>query len=235
MTSMIDFVIATGIFFVSVAVVISFVLGYYSNFLGVLQDSELRSSAIATSNILFGGKGVPENWETTNVTPTRIGLMNDLFRMPVVLSTTNSSGFNNATLNFTVNFDPSCLNRTRENTIRIYNETNHEHMYTLYNRSFCAGGTYLRSSDISVNVTVPALTSKIFFVYFSPEADINATGNFVVPFPVNATDYTATVYPSENFQMVSPSKMRAARNLSYSQVVEILGGDVAFELEVDEE
>lgn len=235
MTSMIDFVIATGIFFVSVAIVISFVLGYYSNFLGVLQDSELRSAAIATNSILFGGKGVPENWETTNATPSSIGLMNDLFRKPVVLTTTNASSFGNATLNFTVTFDPTCLNTTRESTIRIYNETNHEHAYGLYNRSYCAGNEFLRSSDIAVNVTIPALTSKIFFVYYSPESGINGTNTLAVPFPANQTNYSAVVYPSDELKMISPSKMRALRNLSYPQVAEVLGGDVAFELEVDEQ
>jgi hypothetical protein len=235
MTSMIDFVIATGIFFVSVAVVISFVLGYYSNFLGTLQESELRSSAIATNNLLFGGKGVPENWETTNTTPSSIGLMNDLFRTPVVLTTTNASNFNNATLNFTVTFDPSCANRTREGTIRVYNETNHEHAYGLYNKTYCAGNEFLRSSDVAVNVTIPALTSKIFFVYSSPETNVNGTNQLSVPFPANQTNYSAVVYPPENLKMVSPAKMRALRNLSYAQVAEILGGGVAFELEVDEQ
>lgn len=233
MSSLVDFVIATGIFFVSVALVISFVLSYYSNFLGVLQDSELRSAAINANNVLFGGKGLPENWESTNTTPSRIGLMTDLFRMPVVITTKNNTDFNKAILNFSVTFDPSCMNRTQEKTIRIYNETNYEHQYTLYNKSFCAGGTYLRSADLSVNVTIPALTSKRFFIYFSPESNINVTNSTTIWWPVNATNYTTIVYPPENLKMVSPSKLRALRNLTYSQVAEILGGDVSFELEVD--
>jgi hypothetical protein len=230
---MVDFVIATGVFFVSTALVISLVLTYYSNFLGVLQESELRSAAMSTNNILFGGKGLPENWEATNRTPSRIGLMNDLFRMPVVLKVNNASDFNGAALNFSVTFDPSCLNRTRETTIRVYNETNNEHRYTLYNRSFCLGDVYLRSADFAVSVDLPAATPKTFFIYFSPEGGVNSTNTTTVSFPANQTNYSATVYPPENFRMVSPSKVRALRNLTYSQVAEVLGGDVSFELEVD--
>lgn len=233
MSSLIDLVVATGMFFVFVALIISFVLAYYSNFLGVLQDSELRTTGANVQNIFFGGKGVPQDWETRNTTPARIGLINDLFRKAVVLTTTNTTDLNNVTLNLTVNFDAPCQNTTRENTIRIYNETNGEHPYTLYNKSFCVANTFLRSADVAINVTIPALTSKTFFVYFSPESGINLTNYGTVAFPANVTNYTAIVYPAEKLSMVSPSKLRALRNLTYTQVAETLGSNTRFEVEVD--
>lgn len=233
MTSLIDVSIATGLFFVFVALVISFVLSYYTSFLGVLQDSELRTSAANVHNIFFGGKGVPADWETRTATPARIGLLNDLFRLPVVLSTTNSSNFNNVTLNFSVSFDPSCLNTTRESTIRIFNESNVEHPYTLYNKTYCISSTFLQSADLAVNVTLPALRSKIFFVYFSPESGINSSNYGTIPFPQNATNYTATKYPAETLRMLSPSKLVALKNLTYSQILETLGGNTRFRIEVE--
>lgn len=234
MSSMIDFVIATGIFFVSVALVISFVLSYYSNFLGVLQESELRSSAMTAYSVFFSGKGVPENWETSNRAPLKIGLVNDLFRIPVILSTTNETNLNNATLNFTINFDSSCLNKTRESTIKIYNETNSNYPFTIYNRSFCQPNDFLKSADFAVNVTLPALRAKTFYVYFSPEPNINSTSStYTIAFPQNASNYTAIVYPADKMKMISPSKVRALRNLSYSEIVDTLGGSTTFELEVD--
>lgn len=232
MSSLIDLVVATGLFFVAIVAILSLVLAFYSNFLSVLQDSELRTSTINANNIFFGGKGVPEDWETRNTTPARIGLVNDLFKMPFVISTRNGTALSNATLNFTANFDPGCLNRTRESTIRIFNESNHEHAYTLYNKTFCVANNFLRSADIAINVSVPALTGKTFFVYFSPESGVNGT-SYTIAFPNNVTNYTAIGYPVETLRAVSPSKLRALRNLSYGQVAETLGSSTRFQLEVD--
>jgi len=235
MTSLIDVVIATGIFFVSIALTMSFVLSYYSNFQSVLEDSDLRTSAANVNNIFFGGKGVPEDWETRDTTPSRIGLVNDLFRMPVILATTNATDLNNVTLNFTANFDQGCLNRTRENTIRIYNGTNSEFPFTLFNRSFCPGNAFLRSADISINMTMPALSARPMFIYFSPESGINGSNSTygVIPFPRNVSNYTATIYPIETLKTISPSKLRALRNLTYSQIALTLGSNTRFQLEVD--
>ena len=240
MASLIDLVISIGLFFVFVALIMSFVLTYYSNFLGVLQDSELRTSAANVNNIFYGGKGVPEDWETRNSTPARIGLLNDMYKVPLLITVTNSTPLTNSTINFTLSLDPSCLNRTRESTIRIYNETNHEHPYTLYNKTFCVAGTFLKTADVAMNVTLPAQMPRTFHVYFSPETGINSTSYGTIAFTImtnrttqNVTNYTVAQYPTETVKMISPSKLRALRNLTYSQIAQSLGGGIRFELEVD--
>lgn len=240
MSSLIDLVISIGLFFVFVAVVLSFVLTYYSNFLGVLHDSELRTAAANVNNVFYGGRGVPEDWETRNTTPARIGLINDMYKMPLLIMTRNSTPVTNSTINFTLSFDPGCLNRTRESTIRIYNETNHEHPYTLYNKTFCVSNTFLKAADVAMNVTLPAWTPRTFHVYFSPETGINSTNYGTVGFTImtnlttaNVTNYTVIQYPTEKVKIISPSKVRALRNLTYAQIAQSLGGGIRFELEVD--
>lgn len=239
MSSLVDLAIATGLFFVFVALILSFVLNYYSNFQGILQDSELRTSAANLNNVFFGGKGVPTDWETRSATPARIGLLNDLYRLPVILTTTNGSDFNNATVNFTLTFDPNCLNTTREKTIRIFNETDVEHQYTLYNRTFCVANTFLKSADFALNVTLPGARPKVFFVYFSPESGVNATVYGTYGFPIypggisNVSNYTVIKYPTETLSQVSPSKLNALRNLTISQVLDTIGSNTNFRLEVD--
>lgn len=233
MSSLIDLVIATGMFFVFVALVMGFVLTYYSNFLSVLQDSELRTSTASVQNIFFGGKGVPSNWETLGTVPARIGLMNDLYKLPLVITTRNSTPMSNVTVNFTVGFDPYCLNTTREATVRIYNASNQEHPYTLYNKTYCVANTFLKSADVAMNISIPALTSNVFLVYFSPEPGVNATAYGTVPFPSSAANYTVISYPTETLSMVSQSKLKALRNLTLSQIAQTLGSDTNFQLEVD--
>lgn len=236
MASLVDLTVATGLFFVFVVVILVAVIGHYTNFLGVLDNSELRMSAASVKNVLLGGKGVPADWETRGTTPLRLGLAGDLHRIPVVVTTGNETDMNNATMNFTVNFDPLCANTTRESTVRIFNQTNDEHPYTLYNKTWCTTNVFLKKADVSVNVTVPANVPKTLFVYFSPEANINLTNYGTVAFPIltNGTNYTAKAYPRETFRSLSPSKLRALRSLPFDQVVETLGTGTRFEVEVDE-
>jgi hypothetical protein len=239
MSSLVDLAVATGIFFVFIAMIMSLVLTYYTNFISVLEDSELRTSAANVDNVLFGGKGVPPDWETRSELPARIGLLNDLYRAPILLATKNSSNFNNVTVNFTFSFDPACANTTRENTIRVFNDTNVEHAYTLYNKTYCVTNEYLKSADFALNVNLEALKPTRLFIYYSPESGVNATSYGTVNFPTypnwfgNSSNYTVLKYPVENLKMVSISKMRALRNLTYSQIAQILGGSTDFVLEVD--
>jgi len=240
MSSLVDLVVATGIFFVFVALLISFVLTYYTNFIGVLEDGELRTSAANVNNVFFGGKGVPSDWETRPDPPVRIGLLNDLYRAPILLATRNSSNFNNATLNFSFSFDPSCTNTTRESTIRVFNDTNVEHPYTLYNKTYCVANQYLKSADFAINISLAALKPTRLYIYYSPEPGLNATPYGTIAFPTypnwfgNNSNYTVLKYPAETLKMVSVSKLRALKNLTYSQIAKTLGSSTEFLLEVDE-
>ncbi|MBI4894665.1 MAG: hypothetical protein HY833_02940 [Candidatus Aenigmarchaeota archaeon] len=239
MSSLVDLVIATGLFFVFTALILTFVLTYYTNFVSVLEDSELRTSAANVNNVFFGGEGVPSDWELRSGAPVRIGLMTDLNRAPIIVATKNSSDFNNFTVNFTVSFDPSCLNTTRENTIRVFNDTNAEHPYTLYNKTYCVSGDYLKSADFAMNVSLVALRPTRFSVYYSSEPGVNATSYGTIPYPrytnwtSNMTNFTVVKYPVEGLKMVSMTKVRALRNLTYSQVAQTLGSNTRFQLEVD--
>jgi hypothetical protein len=224
MSSLIDLVIATGLFFVFTALILTFVLTYYTNFVSILEDSELRTSAANVNNVFFGGEGVPADWELRSDAPVRIGLMTDLNRAPMIVATKNSSNFNNFTINFTMSFDPSCTNTTRENTIRIFNDTNVEHPYTLYNKTYCVANDYLKSADLAMNVSLVAL---------------RPTNYGGIPYPTytnwtsNMTNFTVVKYPIEALKMVSVTKVRALRNLTYSQVAQTLGSNTRFQLEVD--
>lgn len=235
MSSLVDVSIATGLFIVVTVAVVTFTLSFHANFQSALEDSELRSSAANVKNVLLSGKGEPEDWETRSGTPARVGLMDDLFRKPVLVSVDNGTDHSDFTFNFTVEFDPGCANTTRESTVRVYNETNVEHPFSLYNQSYCAGNEFIQSADFTLNATVPASDPKILFVYFSHDESVSDPGYAAVQFPSfpNGTNHTVLVYPTDELDMVSPTKLDALRNLSYSQVASTLGGDTVFRLEVE--
>lgn len=239
MSSLVDLVVATGLFFVFTAFIMTSVLSYYTNFLSVLEDSELRTSAANVNSVFFGGEGVPSDWELRSGAPVRIGLMTELNRVPIIVATKNSTDFNNFTMNFTMNFDPSCSNTTRENTIRVFNDTNVEHPYTLYNKTYCVANDYLKSADFAMNISLSALRPTRFSVYYSSEYGINATNYGVISYPKytnwtsNMTNFTVVKYPVEALKMVSVTKVRALKNLTYSQVAQTLGSNTRFQVEVD--
>jgi hypothetical protein len=226
----IDFAVAVGTFIAFLSVLIIYLTSYMSSFIGLTSTSELRTVAYDYFNGLFTGKGVPTNWEQYTFAPVKIGLTADLYRIPLVVTETNGTLRNNITINVSVSFDSSCQNKTWNNTVRIYDINNYQLTGTLYNQSFCIS-QYLNSSDVVFNLTLNPSETKKFFIYFSPDKQIQPE-NYTIEFPVNASNYTAVAYPEERFDAISVSKMKALRNLIYADVARTLGLAYKFNVEV---
>ncbi len=226
----IDFAVAVGTFIAFLSVLIIYLTSYMSSFIGLTSTSELRTVAYDYFNGLFTGKGVPATWDQYSFAPVKVGLTSDLYRLPVVVTETNGTLRSNITINVSVSFDSSCQNKTWNNTVRIYDVNNYQLTVSLYNQSFCVD-KYLNSSDVVFNLTLSPSETKKFFIYFSPDKQIQPT-NYTIEFPVNASNYTAVVYPEERFDAVSVSKMKALRNLTYADVARTLGLIYKFNVEV---
>jgi hypothetical protein len=226
----VDFAVAVGTFFAFISVLIIYLTSYMSSYIGLTSTSELRTVAYDYFNGLFTGKGIPSNWEQYTFTPVKVGLTNDLYRIPIVVTETNGTFRNNITINVSVSFDPSCQNKTWNSSVRIYNESNYQFTSTLYNQSFCVS-QYLNSSDIAFNLSLGPREAKKFFIYYSPDQQI-ISSNYTIEFPVNATNYTAVVYPEEKFTAISVSKMKSLRNRTYYEVARTLGLIYQFNVEV---
>jgi len=225
----VDFAVAVGTFFAFISVIIIYLTSYMSSYIGLTSTSELRTVAYDYFNGLFTGKGIPSNWEQYTFTPVKIGLTTDLYRIPIVVTETNGTYRNNIAINVSISFDSSCQNRTWNNSIRIYNESNYQFTGTLYNQSFCIS-QYLNSSDVVFSLSLNPLDAKKFFIYYSPEQKI-VPSNYTIEFPSNA-NYTAVAYPEEKFTAISVSKMNALRNRTYDEVSRTLGQIYQFNVEV---
>jgi len=229
MTSYIDLAISFGIFVLFVVLVISQVSNYIKSYTGMATTNELRGIAVNIFNSLFSGKGLPSNWEEKNFTPVQIGLISDLYEIPLVVNETNGTNRVNISINATVNFDTLCENKSWEYTVVLYDENNNQVPLTLYNQSYC-NSHYLNHSDIVFNLTLNAYQSKTFFLYFSPDRTINAT-HFSLPYP-NETNYTVTIYPQVKLETISVEKLLALRRLIYNNVKQTLGVNYNFYLEI---
>jgi hypothetical protein len=231
MTSHVDLAVSVGLFLTFVAVLFVYMTSFLSSYYGLKTTSELRTLAYDIFNTMFGGKGVPSNWEIYNRVPVRVGLITDLHRIPVNITETGGSDRGNITVNVSISFDASCSNKSWNDSIRLYNSSYSKVEFQLYNQTFCSEN-FLQTADVVFNVSLNASQNKLFFVYFSPQRNITPVSYSVVF--TNTTDYTAQVYPEEKFNIVSVDKLKGLRNLNYDEVIRTLGIEYKFKVEVSE-
>jgi hypothetical protein len=231
MASHVDLAVAIGLFLTFIAVLFIYMTSFLSSFYGLKITSELRTLSYDIFNTMFGGKGVPSNWESYNRVPVRVGLVTDLYRIPVNINETNGTNRGTVTVNVSVSFDASCSNKAWNSTVRAYNSSYSAVDFQLYNQTFCSE-KFLQTADVVFNVSLDANQNKTFFVYFSPQKNITAV-SYSVAF-ANTTNYTAQTYPEEKFSIVSVDKLKTLRNLNYDELVRTLGTEYRFKVEVSE-
>lgn len=228
MSSQIDFAMAVGMFIVFMAVLILYLTGNMSSYTGLVSSSEMRTVARNIFNILFGGKGVPKNWNEMNITPAVTGLLTDLYRIPLMVGETSGIDKGNVTINATISFDFSCENKAWNSTVRVL-EGEVEIPSHLYNQTFCTSN-FLNSSDITFAANFSAYQKKFFFIYFSGEKSV-APLSYSLAFS-NPSDFYLKIFPEEKFSAVSASKILALRNYTYEELLRTLEPEYDFNLEV---
>lgn len=229
MASQVDFAIAAGLFLSFFAVLMFYLINFVTNYFNLNVISDLRTVAFSFYNSLFGSKGHPSNWESYTYTPVNIGLITDLYRVPVVIAETNGTARTDYPINVSMVFDSGCSNKTWYSTVRVYDENNAEVPCQLHNQVFCSS-YFVKQADVVFNLTIDANASKKFFVYFSSQKLIVPSG-YSFTFPT-ALNYTATIYPEEKFSIVSVDKVKVLRNLSYDEVVRTLGTGYKLYIEI---
>ena len=231
MASQIDFAIAVGLFFAFISGLIVFLANYLINYTNISTTSELRTVAFNLYTTLFTGGGIPKNWTEAVDTPLKVGLVTDIYRIPIVISENSSTARLNASLNLSVTFDISCDKKAWNNTVRIINASNFEIQIQLYNQSFCSQ-QFLRNADVVFNNSFSAGENKNFSIYFSADKNITVP-NYTIAFP-SFVNFTFIIYPEEKFTAVSAERLLALRKLNYSDVLNTLGKEYYFNLEISE-
>jgi len=232
MPSQIDFAIAVGLLFVFISFLFVYLTNYLINYASISSTSELRTVAYNMYTILFTGKGIPKNWTEVEDTPLKIGLVTDMYRIPIIVSensSTDRGNSGNVTLNLSLIFDGTCDKKAWNNTVRIINSTNYEMPIRLYNQSFCSQ-QFLKTADVVFNSTFNAGDNKNFSIYFSNDKNITAS-NYSIAFP-SFVNFTFTIYPREELTIVSAERLIAMRKLNYTDVLNTLNKEYYFSLEI---
>ena len=216
MSWQVDFVIATGIFLIFFSALISYLTSFRLSSVSHLSILEKEEKSFIIS-ALFSGKGVPANWEKEGKV-VKIGLQTELFRIPLIVKEENgTSRF--ATINISVEFHPSCINRAWYSTVRVY-ENGIEIPFQLYNQNFCSE-QYLKNSTLLFSSYFNAYEEKYFLIFFSDDRGI-LPSNYSLQ-PSETQNFSITFLPEQKLSSISVSKLEALRNLSYETVLQILG------------
>ncbi len=227
MSWQIDFAVATGIFLIFFSALISYLTSFRLSsisHLSILEKEELTNIIL---NSLFSGKGIPSNWEQEGKV-VKIGLQTELLRIPLIVKEENgTSRF--ATINISIEFDPNCLKRAWNNTVRVY-ENESEIPFQLYNQNFCLE-QYLKNSTLLFSSYFNAYEEKYFLIYFSDDKGV-LPSNYSLE-PCETQNFSISILPEQKFYSISVSKLEALRNLSYEIISQILG-DYDFYFEVSE-
>ncbi|MCS7106193.1 MAG: hypothetical protein NZ942_02675 [Candidatus Aenigmarchaeota archaeon] len=206
----VDFVVAVGIFVIVIGISLSFVLSYLVK---SSQFTQLENLKTISKNIFFYLKS---------------NLTTKLYKLPVRIVEISGDEKLDEIVNFTVIFDENCEKKAWLSSVRVY-EKDKETEFSIYNQTFCEEN-YLKKADIVLRTNFSAFQEKIFFVYFSGEKEIKEV-SYNIPFQT-ASGLKVEVFPLQELEMLSISKLKELRNISYDELVKILAHN--FYLEVSE-
>ena len=135
--SHIDFAIAVSLFLFFFAAIIVLTTNYFSRYSVLTKTSELKPVAESLFNVLLKRKGTPENWDLNySISPVKVGLVEDLYMIPIVVKETNGSDRINEPVTARITFDENCQNKSWNTTMRMYNESDIEINLEISNTTF---------------------------------------------------------------------------------------------------
>jgi len=183
----VGFAIAVSLFIFFFAAVIIFTTNYFSRYSGLTKTSELRPVAESLFNVLLKRKGIPEDWSSNySISPVKVGLMQDLYMVPIVVRETNGSARTTEPVTVRVTFDEKCQNKSWNTTVRLYDEDGNELNIEMSNTTSCTS-QFLNVSNITWDVNISANQVKNYYLYYSPDENVTD--------PV----YTALVYNTSSW------------------------------------
>jgi len=172
----VGFAIAVSLFIFFFAAVIMFTTNYFSRYSGLTKTSELKPVAESLFNVLLKRKGIPEGWDLNySISPVKVGLMEDLYMIPIIVKETNGSSRTNEPVTARITFDENCQNKSWNSTVRLYDEDDNELNIEISNTTFCTR-QFLNVSNITWDVNISANQIKNYYLYYSPDDDVTNPG-----------------------------------------------------------
>jgi hypothetical protein len=227
--SYVDFAIASGIFLIFLSVFLGHVVNYITSYWNEKEVFELKTVASTIFNTFFADEGLPKDWEKKGLVPVKVGLVGKLYMVVINITETSGNYRENLIINGSIEFDKNCERNILNNTVRLYNSSNSQIPFQLYNQTFCEGG-FLKKAEIVFKTSLEPSQSHFFFLYFSSEKNVEAS-NYSLDFSVNE-NYTFQTFPAQELKVISVDKLMALKNLSYEEVLQTIQKGYEFMVEI---
>jgi hypothetical protein len=171
--SYVPLAIGLGLFLIFLTITLLYSINYFTNIPASLKIEEFREKALSLLNQLFDSGGNPENWEETGQVPSQLGLILELYRIPITVRELGVSSRQNEPVILSLTFDDECQNKTWNNTIRIYDENFIASSYEFWDNVSCSQ-QYINQSYIVFNVNISQNENKKFWIYYSEDNGISS-------------------------------------------------------------
>jgi len=168
----IDFTIAVSVFLLFFVLVIYFTSNYFSTYSTISRTSELRLFSEDILISFFSDEGVPADWHENATLPVKIGLISNLYVIPLTVEEKDGYNRTNEPLTTHVILDEDCDLKAWNSTLRLYDEDNRELNIEISNETFCEN-QFLKEINLTWNVNVTANSAKKFYLFFSSERSIS--------------------------------------------------------------
>jgi len=180
----VDFAIAVSMFLFFFAMVLILSTNYFSNISGLTKTSEFRSIAEGIFKLLFESKGIPEDWEeNSDLNPVQLGLIEEMYRIPVLVKETSGYNRTNELISVNLLFDEDCVNKTWNDSMRVFDGNGNEIPFEMSKESFCSN-QFLKQAKVVWETNLTPNQNKKFYVYYSSDDSI---------YTLNYTDTFSTV------------------------------------------
>lgn len=169
----IDAIIAISIFLIFV---VGFAGLHLQSFLQQKRAAKLATlqrEAIKVAESLLSSEGFPADWEKKNVVPVQPGIVETMYRVPIIVEETGNYSRQNEPISIEVILDKQCLLKAWNTTIRLYDNELNQLPFNLKNYTFCQNG-WIKSLAIEFPVNLSALQKKKFYVFYSNQTSILA-------------------------------------------------------------
>ncbi len=202
----IDFAIAFFIMFMVVSFSMTYISNYFSRQTPPVSD-DMKNVMNYMKRLFFDSKGIPEDWETMNTTPVRIGLQDTTNRIPIILKDNSGVNKTNEEIDIYLALDEQCRYNVYNNSIRLYDSFFNETNFTFYNATYCSGN-YLKEANIQFLINLTGNSSKTYYLYYSNKTEpwknytLNLYEDSLVGYwkfdSVNASNYTLDATNNHN-------------------------------------
>jgi hypothetical protein len=172
----IDLPLSLSIFLVFLIIVVVFAMNYILKLPDLTGVQEFRKKVSDLYNALFESTGTPATWEETGSVPSEPGVIINYYKIPILINETAGLDRINEPVEVNITFDDDCLNKTWNNTIRVYDRDLNESTFALSNETFCSE-QYLKNATVTFNVNVSANQNKVYEIYYYRDRNISGPNN----------------------------------------------------------